>query len=279
MSYITFKSLGEAGNLASQMQQYASLYAVAKETGKKIVFPESSINRGYTFKFAEVLDIDIEVKPDSFFSNFVNVRPNDSLLFDSKVFQLDKNTNYNIENRFDYYGYWYEKYSKDIADWKWRENYYTTANKQYSEIKIQGKETVAIHVRRGDYLLPQHNHFCRLDTEYYGAALEYFFEDIDKYQFLIFSNDIEWCKENLIEESEIVAFIEPGLDYVDLIMMSLCDHTITANSSYSWWAGYLNKNIGKKVICPTNYLMGFSPWSHINENYYPPTWINIDNKN
>jgi hypothetical protein len=198
---------------------------------------------------------------------------------DSNIFKLDKDTNYNIENRFDYYGYWYNNYAKDVADWQWRDKYYTIASNNYTKVSIEGKETVAIHVRRGDYLLPQHNHFCRLDTDYYGAALEPFFTDIDKYQFIIFSNDIEWCKENLIEESEIVTFIEPGLDYVDLIMMSLCDHIVTANSSYSWWAAYLNKNPDKKVICPTNYLMKFSPWAHLNEKYYPSTWNNIDNTN
>lgn len=279
MSYITFNTIGEAGNLASQIQQYASLYAIAKENKKEIVFPESSIKKGYGFKFAEALEIPIITKPDSFFSNFKQIQADDRLIVDSSMFSLDKDTNYNVNNRFDLFHYWYNKYSEEVSTWKWNAKYLEQATERYSKIKLAGKETVALHVRRGDYLLPQHDHFCKLDNQYYGEALQLFFDDIDKYQFIVFSNDIEWCKENLLEESEIVSFIKPGIDYEDLVLMSLCDHTITANSSYSWWAAYYNRNINKKVVCPTNYLAKTSPWAHMNSNYYPPTWINIDNKN
>ena len=61
--------------------------------------------------------------------------------------------------------------------------------------------------------------------------------------------------------------------------MSLCDHHITANSSYSWWGAFLCKNPNKKIICPTNWLKSTHPSSWMNGNYYPPSWINIDNKN
>lgn len=277
-NYITFKTIGEAGNLASQIQQYASLYAIACENSLEIVFPESSIERGYGFKFGKVLNIPFNIKEDSFFDDFVDVRPNDKLLADTSLFDLPKGFNYNLTFRFDLFHYWYPKYKKDIDMWEWREEYYNEAFKKYNQIKIKGKETVSLHVRRGDYLLPQHDHYCQLDQEYYGKALSNFFEDIDKYQFIIFSNDIEWCKENLIEQSEIVTFIDPGIDYVDLILMSLCDHNIIANSSYSLWAAFKNKNPNKKVYCPTNYLKSYSPWSHINKNYYPTEWFNIDNK-
>jgi len=277
MSYITFKTIGGSGNLGSQIQQYASLYAVAKETNREIIFPESSLTTGFGFKFAELLDIPIVVTPDDVFRDFINIRPDDSKIVDETLIpRMDPNLNYNIENRFDLFHYWYPKYTQDVLDWKWNQNHLDVAKQIFDDIKVKGKEMVAIHVRRGDYLLPQHDHFCKLDTDYYSEALQYYISNIEKYHFVIFSNDIEWCKENLIE-GEMVTFIEPGLDYVDLILMSLCDHVIAANSSYSWWSSFKNTNPNKRITCPVNYLKSYSPWSHINTNYYPSEWVSINN--
>jgi hypothetical protein len=279
MSYITFKTIGESGNLGSQVQQYASLYAVAKETNREIIFPESSLSQGYGFKFAELLNIPITVAPDDFFQNFINIRPDDSKIVDETLIpRMNPSLNYNIENRFDLFHYWYPKYSQDILNWEWNQNHLSIAKQIYSNIRVEGKEMVAIHVRRGDYLLPQHDHFCKLDTDYYSEALQYYISDIEKYHFVVFSNDIEWCKENLIE-GEMVTFIEPGLDYVDLILMSLCDHIIAANSSYSWWSSFKNQNTNKRITCPVNYLKSYGPWTHINNNYYPSEWVSINNTN
>jgi hypothetical protein len=278
VSFITFKTIGESGNLGSQLQQYASLYAVAKKNRKQIVFPESSLDAGFGFKFAKLLDIPIVAKPDAFFDDFINIQPDDRQIVDSKVFQLDPNTNINIVNRFDLFHYWYPEYQEDILNWKWNSEYLKHAEEVYKQIPFGDRETVAVHVRRGDYLLPQHDHFCKLGiNDYYGPALNPYFEQADKYHFVIFSNDIDWCKTYLIEEHESVTFVEPGLDYVDLILMSLCDHNTTANSSYSWWAAFKNKNTEKKITCPMNYLKSNSPWSHINTNYYPETWKAINN--
>jgi hypothetical protein len=279
MSYITFKTIGGSGNLGSQLQQYASLYAVAKETGKQIIFPESSLSQGHGFKFAELVNLPITTAPDNFFNDFINIRPDDSKIVDETLIQrIDPNKNYNIENRFDLFHYWHPKYSQDVLTWEWNHDHLTSAKQIYNNIKVEGKEMVAIHVRRGDYLLPQHDHFCKLTNDYYSEALQEYISEIEKYHFVIFSNDIEWCKENLIE-GEMVTFIEPGSDYIDLILMSLCDHQIIANSSYSWWAAYRNYNSTKKITCPVNYLKSYSPWSHINSNYYPSEWKHIINEN
>jgi hypothetical protein len=278
MSYITFKNLGASADLGSQIQQYASLYAIAQETGKQIIFPESSKALGWGFKFDKVLDVDITFAPDSFFKEFIDIAPKGGSLLDQSMFSLHKDTNYNVTGTFDTYLYWHSSHKTAVDGWNWKAEYLSTVTNQYNKLKLAGKETVAIHVRRGNYLLPQHHHFCKLDTQgYYEQSLQHFFTDIDKYQFFIFSNDIEWCKQNLIEESEIVTFVDTGVDYNDLVLMSLCDHNIIANSSFSWWAAYKNKNSNKKIICPTNYVYDYSPAKWINGTYYPLDWTNIDN--
>jgi len=274
MSYITFATLGIAADLGSQIQQFASMYAIAKQTGKKIVFPESSINIGWGVKFKNILEVDVEVMPDSFFSDFINVTPKDGLLKDTNVFELDPNTNYNFNNLFHLYHYWYPKYKDDIFGLSWNQSYYNKAKELFESVKAPGKELVSIHVRRGDYL--KHDHFCKLDTDYYGSAIQSFISEIEKYHFVVFSNDIEWCEQNLIE-GDMVTFMDQGVDYVDMIMMSMCDHNIIANSSFSWWAAFKNKNEKKQVICPENYIRSYSTFSFINKNWYPSNWKAIQN--
>lgn len=277
MSYITFKNIATSGDLGSQILQYFSLYAVAKENNKQIVFPKSIIDKGWGFKFCNLLDIEIIYKPDDFFEDFISIKMDPKLLRDPNLLSLDKNTNYNIDELFYLFHYWYPKYSNDIMNLSWNKFYQEKADQLYKKIKVPNKELVSIHVRRGDYLLPQHHHFYQLDTNYYSEAINEFIEDIEKYHFIIFSNDIEWCKDNLIE-GEMVTFIDNNTDYEDLILMSMCDHNIIANSTFSWCAAYKNKNVNKKVICPKNYVKSYSPVSFLNGSYYPNTWKDINNK-
>ena len=275
MSFITFDNLGSAADLGSQMQQFASMYAIAKETGKEIVFPESQLRLGWGIKFQHFIDVPFRVEPDNFFKGFKILHPTDGLLVDKSVFELDPDTNYVITNLLHLYHYWFPKYAKDVYDWKWNVKYYEEAVKKYESLSPSGKQIVGLHVRRGDYL--NHDHFCKLDVRYYSAAIESYIENIERYHFLVFSNDIEWCKQNLIE-GEMVTFVEPGIDYVDLIALSLCDHIVIANSSFSWWAAYRRKNLLGDVTCPKNYLKEYSMFNFINKNYYPPSWKSVDNE-
>ena len=165
-----------------------------------------------------------------------------------------------------------------MSSLKWSTRYSYLAQQKYLQLVPNDKEIVSIHVRRGDYLL-QHcqQTFCILDNSYYSEAVSLFVNELDKYHFLVFSNDIDYCKDNLID-GDMVTFVEQGIDYVDLIVMSMCHHNIIANSSYSWWAAFFNKNNNKKIICPSNYIKSTSPFAIINKQYYPPSWINIDNE-
>jgi hypothetical protein len=264
-----------SADLGSQIMQYWSLYAVAKKNNLQIVFPESMSNRGWGYKFQELFDIELELKPDEFFLDFIPITMDQRLDIDDKMFNLDENKNYSVENLFFYYHYWYPKYSDSINRIKWNEKYYKQAIEIFEKLKVENKELVSIHVRRGDYL--NHDHFCKLDNRYYEDALQDFIVDIEKYHFLVFSNDIDWCKDNLIE-GEMVTFMPQRTDYVDLILMSMCDHNIIANSTYSWVAAYKNVNENKKIICPTNYVKWYSEVAYINRRYYLDTWKNIDNE-
>jgi hypothetical protein len=121
---------------------------------------------------------------------------------------------------------------------------------------IKPQPYVSLHVRRGDYV--KHRMFVQLwETDYYDQAIALFPGE----QFLVFSDDIEWCKKHwgmhergLAERfgysSDRFNFVTPGDEIQDLNLMAGCRSNIIANSSFSWWAGFLNPNPNKTVVYP-----------------------------
>lgn len=287
MSYITLAEMGSSGGLCSQLQIYSSLLAVAKANNKTIVFSEEMLKHGVGIRVFELLDLKCEIKPLLFFQDFQTKHINfHTTRYDETLFNLDSNINYNLVGRFDLYTYWYDSIGKEVTSWNYLNHLQTQAEERMKVIKENfgnDKPIVSIHIRRGDYLLPQYS-FCELDTDYYTKAIVDHFLPIDDYNFLVFSNDILYTQA--LFEGDNIQFVTPiggekictDSEKEDLTLMSLCDHHITANSSYSWWGAYLCKNSNKKIICPTNWLKSNHQSSWINGSYYPPTWINIDNK-
>jgi hypothetical protein len=92
----------------------------------------------------------------------------------------------------------------------------------------------------------------------------------DNPYYVIFSDDPEYCK-TLFAASENVLYIDNNDPYVDLCLMSMCDHNIIANSSFSWWGAWLNKNPNKKVIAPKQWFG--SAYSHNTKDLYCNKWI------
>ena len=290
MSYITFSSLGESGGMCSQLQSYASMLAVAKANNKEIVFSKSMFDKGCGIKVFDLLNIIPNIKPDSFFKDFKLKKINyHTTSYDKTLFDLDSSINYDLTGRFDLYTYWYNDIKEKIDKWEFKADILSNAKDRLIKIKekLGNRPTVSIHIRRGDYTLPRNKALNIIDARYYIKALDKF-EPNDDYIFLVFSNDIEFAKTTLSGDN--VWFVEPkGIDsnsYTssekeDLALLSLCDHHITTNSTYSWWGAYLSKNPDKYIVCPTNWLdkrmLPEAPW--INGNHFPPNWVNIDNYN
>ncbi len=138
---------------------------------------------------------------------------------------------------------------------------------KYINSKYNFNDMVSIHVRRGDYVNKQDKHPVQ-SLDYYNNAIEHF--DNSK-SFYILSDDIEWCKLHF--KGKQFKFIENELDYIDLWIMNLCEHNIIANSSFSWWGAWLNKNPDKIVIAPKNW---FGPNKKLDDrDLVPEKWIKI----
>lgn len=140
---------------------------------------------------------------------------------------------------------------------------------------ITGSESVSVHVRRGDYIcnlenLKKHG-ICSID--FYRKAIARIAEDIKNPKFFFFSDDMQWVKNNLAGDYDAV-FVDHNkgqYSFFDMQLMSLCQHNIIANSSFSWWAAWLNKNANKIVIAPKHwYANGKSSAQLI-----PAEWISL----
>jgi len=118
---------------------------------------------------------------------------------------------------------------------------------KYSDILT--KNATSIHVRRGDYLKFPDYHFVQT-LDYFMNGVEFLKSHTDV--FVVFSDDIQWCKDNF--KMDNVIFVENEKDYVELYLMSLCKHNVTSNSSFSWWGAWLNDNSNKIVVGPRNWF-------------------------
>lgn len=111
------------------------------------------------------------------------------------------------------------------------------------------EKVCSIHVRRGDYLNPQ-------TSDYHGnCGMDYYHNAMNKIKakrYLIFSDDIQWCKENFIGKQ--YSFSENNTNIEDMVAMSLCDDHIIANSSFSWWGAWLNKSNKKRIVAPKEWF-------------------------
>ena len=149
-------------------------------------------------------------------------------------------------------GYWQsEKYFTEI-DSLIREDLKiddSLMNYIVNKYPILNENTVSLHVRRGDYIKKSNWHTIQ-NLDYYKKAYDIINDN--SINVLVFSDDINWCKENI--KFDNISYIEGETNIVDMYIMSLCTHNIIANSSFSWWGAWLNNNKNKKVIAPINWF-------------------------
>jgi len=222
-----------AGGLANQMFQYSAGYCHAKRLNVEFFYPERS-QFNHTTKSPSLYDIfNISSRKDGYHGPAYN----DSV----GGFHFKPIPSVSSLTLHGYYQS--EKYFKDYENDIRKE--FTFINP--SKINLP-ENTISIHVRRGDYLnSPDHHPTCSI--EYYEKAISIF---DSSYSFLVFSDDLAWCKQVFVGSK--FEFSEGLTNDQDLELMSKCNHHILANSSFSWWASWLNQQEGKKTIAPKNWV-------------------------
>jgi hypothetical protein len=252
------------GGLGNQMFQYA-FGRVQKNNGIDVCYDDSwmeskqSLHPLYPRPYR--LDKFNTTVPFSKFLDQPLVKEH-KLGFDKSVLKMDG---------FNFEGYWqYLGYYKDIIPELRKEFTLKEETEEFSRFKnkIAACNSVSVHIRRGDYLLHRKGPFNTLPLQYYMDALKYIKGDL-----FVFSDDIPWCKARINTDylDRHVTYVHLD-DYLDFELMKLCRNNITTNSTFSWWAGILNNNPDKVVVCPNHWLGE----EHGAELHYPEDWIKID---
>ena len=271
------KIINISGGLGNQMFQYAFLLAMREATGDECLMDVSKygtykLHNG--FELAEVFNISARCATKEELKRVTRYTTNYKLSRIYRKFLPKKKTEVvepmssreympnifkNAKGDLFYEGIWQnEKYFSHVRPLMLKEfTFRTPLSKLTSDAidKFTQKTTVSIHVRRGDYL--KHKNYIGLcGIDYYTAAIAHVKAKYGKnVQFAIFSNDLSWCHDNLLPlidgyEYMMVDWNEGVESYNDIRLMSACQVNIIANSSFSWWAAYLNQNENKEIIAP-----------------------------
>lgn len=283
------------GGFGNQLFQYATGRALAEERKEALLLDLSYLNQNpkgaYTQRVFELNQIKYiaqiadpaQIKKFSsrgFFSRVLNkTRIKSNFTFNEttsgympNIHQLPANVLLD--------GYWQtEKYFNAIRATLLNEirpsTEFTAKGKFYAE-NIKKLNSVSIHIRRGDYIhhkkANDYHVICNLD--YYKKAVEILESSNSNLQYYIFSDDIEWCKSNFdfLKKVEFVVDENDKKSSQDLFLMSYCKHNIIANSSYSWWAAWLNTNREKIVVAPE---LWFKESNVQSPDLLPESWIKI----
>lgn len=269
----------------NQLFTYACGYSLAKEKETELVIDTTLLDNG-RYRKLELLKTQIRYdkrisykRKEDLINRAVwnKLRRRKAIGFSTKICRESGAWDYTPE-RFEIkrdiylYGFWqsyhyFEKYEKDLKAMIIPQYDMPSFVREQMQ-RVKEEESVAVHIRRGDYVKIG----CTLPLSYYQKAMKAMSEEIQSIKFYIFSDDIEFAKNALrkFEGKENAVFWEDcGKESTlnDFFLMSSCKHQIIANSTFSWWAAYVNGNENKKIFAPV-----IGNWK---DNFYPNDWIKI----
>lgn len=253
---ITYEKLGINGRLGNQMFQYAVLLGIKAKKGFSIVLNEELSNTLELVKNFNISECHFYNKRDI---SYKFTYKEEFFHYDRRL--INKVTDgYNLEGYFQTHKY-FEHCDDLVRDqFTFSNEIVERANNFLNPIK-KDFQIVTLHVRRTDYVnLPNHHPLCSI--EYYKNAINEFNEN--ETLFLVCSDDIQWCRENI--QAKNIAFSNNDT-FTDMCLMTMADHNIIANSSYSWWGSWLNPNKDKKVIAPSTWF-GLNYFHWVTDDLY-----------
>ena len=281
------------GGLGNQMFQYAAGLALAKFKGKSLIIDYSRLEKSVFGCQLKALNVNENLlyfdKKNFLHENFINKFNKKLGLVFNQNLKIYREKNYNYEPLFFEQGaqsiilsgyfqsYLYFSKVEDLI----REHFIpkNDNSKEYiywSEKIENSKNSISLHVRRGDYLNKKTSDFHGvLGINYYKRAIELMAKIVGGgYEIFVFSDDHDYVDNTFLNVPFVnIVKTNSNAPWEDMFLMSKCQHNIIANSSYSWWGAWLNVNKERQVIAPAKWFSN-SALSSVNVlDLFPDDWI------
>lgn len=255
MRFITMKNIGYNGRLGNQMFQHAAIVGLSKKYNLLAVHPN------HDFRLTEVFDVKTP-------------KINDVCLGDHHFQVVDEPRHGycpdllpNEFNHVDLNGYFQtEKYWNHCSEtirnsFVFKDKTITETAKKCVSLFGDSLPTVAIGVRRTDYLESKNADCLSLDIDYYARALNTMYSKIGKATYIVVSDDPQWCSWYFKQFGDYGRFFvaseyfnHPTQDLVEMAIMRETEHAIIPNSTFHWWGSWLNENNKKIVVIPAKWF-------------------------
>ena len=252
------------GRTGNQLFQYAMLLSTARRYGYIPVLPSD-------FPLKEYMHMNVKLDLD--LKNVKNFTEKGRGIYSEEIKQLDTKYNWSFDG-------WYQSYKYHDkmllqSESLFKPEVLKPARDFMAEVTKNSETTVCVHVRRGDFTVtrPGFGHVVA-SAKYIRGAMAYYRTKLESpIKFIVLSDGIDWCKENLRGTDIVFSNLtNPGHD---LALTSLCDHMIATCGTFSWWGGWFS---GGHVVYYKKYPMAGLPESTQIEpvDFYPPDWIGMD---
>ena len=259
---LAFNHIGRLGQLGNQMFQYAALKGIAHHRGFEYMIPNNDVM---------VDGLGNSLRTELF--DAFNLKPNVGILDTENYvqephFEFSQDLFDNCPDNVSLWGFFQtQKYFKHIRNELLEDfSFKKQIVNECADILEVFEDPIALHIRRGDFIVNHANHHNQT-LEYYEQAFKKFPKN---QQVVIFSDDPEWCKEQELFSNDRFLVSEGNGPYHDLYLMSRCNDFIIANSSFSWWGAWLADY--NKVVAPKIWF-GPNNADKNTSDLYCPEWV------
>jgi hypothetical protein len=259
---ISFTQLGRWGRLGNQMYEYAALVGIGLELGFAIAVPPLARHA-----LGECFEITAPILTERDERGLRHVFDEPAIGFSPRYRSITDGTD--LRGFFQSPGYFPPR-EVLVAEFTFRPALWTAATAELAPWRAVGRPVVGITVRRGDYL-PQTEQYVQLgEGTYYDDAIALVADQDPVY--LVSSDDPDWCRSRFVGEQFRV--IDSISAYAQLALLTQCDHVILANSSFAWWAAWLNDRGGLR-IAPDRWWGEQCEWPESTRDPLPEGWIEV----